>query len=64
MSILSKAGFRIEGGSVSGTGLQSSVYPESVAEADAEEVKLGCYDQVPFTSEDVKTTKQSSQDET
>jgi len=64
VSVLSKSGFRIEGGSVSGTGLPSTEYPETVAEADAEEMKLGCYDQVPFTSEEVKTIKQSTQDET
>ena len=50
----SKAAFRIEGGSVSGTGMASAAYPTTEAIADNEEVVLGSSDLLHFTSEGVE----------
>ena len=54
LGVTSKAAFKIEGGSVTGTGMASAAYPTTEATADAEEVKLGSSDQIPFTSEGVE----------
>ncbi len=41
LGVLAKAAFRIEGASVSGTGLINSTYPTTPTIADNEEVVLG-----------------------
>lgn len=62
--VLSKAAFRIEGASVSGTGLSSSGYPTTETTADNEEVELGGSDKLPFLSESVEEDHTFELDET
>lgn len=54
---LSKAAFRIEGGAVSGTGLQATTYPTTEATADAEEVLLKSSDLIPLISESISENR-------
>lgn len=64
LGILSKAAFRLEGGSISGAGLVNSDYPTTPTEADSEEVALDGYDMIPYTSEGINETYTFELDET
>jgi hypothetical protein len=68
LGVLAKAAFRVEGASVSGTGLANTLYPTAPdttsPHADEEEVKLGGSDQIPFTSEGLIDTHNFESDET
>ncbi len=64
LGVLAKAAFRIEGASVSGTGLINSTYPTTPTIANNEEVVLGGSDQIPFLSESVEEDYSFDYDQT